>query len=140
MSLHKLSEREQRNVSPTSASIVRYRIFYTQLETSPHAEQPNTSRYLQLSPSSEEGILFLSQMFPHNGLNSMIQPSSVSKILYYYEFSPKLWLKIYIKFLELLLWLSRLRTQLVSMRMQVRSRAQLSGLRIWRCCELWCRL
>ena len=34
--------------------------------------------------------------------------------------------------------LSGLRTQLVSMRMQVRSLALLSGLRIQRCCELWC--
>ena len=32
------------------------------------------------------------------------------------------------------------RTQLVSMRTQVRSLASLSGLRIQRCCELWCRL
>ena len=30
--------------------------------------------------------------------------------------------------------------QLVSMRIQVRSLALLSGLRIWRCCELWHRL
>ena len=29
--------------------------------------------------------------------------------------------------------------QLVSMRMRVRSLASLSGLRVWRCCELWCR-
>ena len=29
---------------------------------------------------------------------------------------------------------------LVSMRMQVRSLACLRGLRIWHCCELWCRL
>ena len=26
------------------------------------------------------------------------------------------------------------------MRMSVQSLAQLSGLRIWHCCELWCRL
>ena len=30
--------------------------------------------------------------------------------------------------------------QLVSMRMWVQSLALLSGLRIWGCCELWCRL
>ena len=36
------------------------------------------------------------------------------------------------------LWLSRLRTQLVSMRTQVRSLASLRGLRIRRCYELWC--
>ena len=30
-------------------------------------------------------------------------------------------------------------TRLVSMRMQFRSLASLSGLRIWRCHELWCR-
>ena len=41
--------------------------------------------------------------------------------------------------LELLLWLSGLRTQLQSMRMQVRSLASLSGLRIRHCCELWYR-
>ena len=35
-----------------------------------------------------------------------------------------------------LLWLRGLRTQLVSMRMQVRSLALLSELRIWCCCEL----
>ena len=37
------------------------------------------------------------------------------------------------------LWLSGLRTGPVSMRMRVRSLASLSGLRIWRCHELWCR-
>ena len=37
------------------------------------------------------------------------------------------------------LWHSGLRTQLVSMRIQVRSLASLSGLRVQRCCELWCR-
>ena len=41
---------------------------------------------------------------------------------------------------EFPLWLSGLRTQLVSMRMQVPSLASLSGLRIWHCRELWCRL
>ena len=41
---------------------------------------------------------------------------------------------------ETLLWLSGLQTRLVSMRMQVRSLASLSGLRIWHCCEQWCRL
>ena len=39
-----------------------------------------------------------------------------------------------------LLWLRGLRTQLVSMRMQVRSLALLSELRIWRLLWLWCRL
>ena len=39
-----------------------------------------------------------------------------------------------------LLWFSRLRTLLVSMRMWVQSLVLLSGLRIWCCCELWCRL
>ena len=38
--------------------------------------------------------------------------------------------------LEFLLWLSGLRTQLVSVRMQVHSLASLSGLRIWHCCQL----
>ena len=42
-------------------------------------------------------------------------------------------------FWEFLLWLSGLRTQLVSMRMQVSSLASLSGLRIQRCCKLWFR-
>ena len=42
--------------------------------------------------------------------------------------------------LEFPLWLSRLRTYLVSMRMQVGSLASLSGLRIWHCRELQCRL
>ena len=40
---------------------------------------------------------------------------------------------------ESLLWFSRLRTQLVAMRMQDRSLASLCGLRIRRCHELWCR-
>ena len=35
---------------------------------------------------------------------------------------------------EFLLWLSRLQTQLASMKVQV-----LALLRIWHCCELWCR-
>ena len=35
--------------------------------------------------------------------------------------------------------LSGLRNWLASMRMWVRSLAQLSGLKIWHCCELWCR-
>ena len=41
---------------------------------------------------------------------------------------------------EFPLWLSRLRTQLVFMRMQVQSLALLSGLRIWCChsCSLGC--
>ena len=34
----------------------------------------------------------------------------------------------------------RKRIQLVSMRMQVRSLTSMSGLRIWLCRELWCRL
>ena len=37
------------------------------------------------------------------------------------------------------MWLSALRTQLVSMRMQVQSQALLSGLSIWRCHKLWFR-
>ena len=41
--------------------------------------------------------------------------------------------------LEFPLWLRALRTQLVSMRMQVLLLASLSGLRIRRCHELWCR-
>ena len=41
---------------------------------------------------------------------------------------------------ELLLWLSRLRTRLVSMKMQVQSLALLSGLQIWCCCKLQHRL
>ena len=41
--------------------------------------------------------------------------------------------------LEFLLWLSRLRTQLVSMRMQGSSLALISVLRIWHCHKLWCR-
>ena len=41
---------------------------------------------------------------------------------------------------EFLLWLSGLRTRLVSMRMQVPSLALLRGLRIPCCCELWCKL
>ena len=40
--------------------------------------------------------------------------------------------------LEFPLWLSRLRTQLVSMRMWVKSLASLRGLRIRWCHELWC--
>ena len=31
------------------------------------------------------------------------------------------------------------RIQLGTMKLQVRSLASLSGLRIWHCCELWCR-
>ena len=41
---------------------------------------------------------------------------------------------------EFPLWLSGLWTQLVPMRMQIWSWASLSGLRIPRCSELWCRL
>ena len=41
--------------------------------------------------------------------------------------------------LEFPLWLSRLRTWLVSMRMWVPSLASFSGLRIWYCHKLWCR-
>ena len=41
---------------------------------------------------------------------------------------------------EFLLWLSGLRTQPVSRKMWVWSLASLSGLRIWRCHKLWCRL
>ena len=40
---------------------------------------------------------------------------------------------------EFLIWISRLRTRLVSMRMWVWSQASLSGLRIQCCPELWCR-
>ena len=49
-------------------------------------------------------------------------------------------LSFYMKrFLGFALWLSGLGIQLVSMRMQVQSLALLSGLRIQRCRELWCR-
>ena len=48
-------------------------------------------------------------------------------------------LKAYIYDMEFLLWLSRLRIRLVSMRVQVQSLGLLSGLRIWHCPELWCR-
>ena len=41
---------------------------------------------------------------------------------------------------EFPLWLRWLRTQLVSMKMQVQSLASLCGLRIQRCHELWCGL
>ena len=41
---------------------------------------------------------------------------------------------------EFLLWLTRLRTQLISLRMQIQSLALLSGLRIQHSCELWYRL
>ena len=37
------------------------------------------------------------------------------------------------------MWLSRLRTRLASLRMQVQSLALLSALRIWHCFKLWCR-
>ena len=43
------------------------------------------------------------------------------------------------QFREFLLWLSRLQTQLVSMRMWVQSLAYLSELRIQHCREWWCR-
>ena len=38
------------------------------------------------------------------------------------------------------LWLSGVGTRLVSMSMQVPFLASISGLRIQRCCELWCGL
>ena len=41
--------------------------------------------------------------------------------------------------LEFPLWLSRLRTGLVSMRMRVRPLTSLSGLRFQSCCRLWHR-
>ena len=40
---------------------------------------------------------------------------------------------------EFPLWLSRLRTWLISMRMGVQSLTSLSGLRSWHCCKLQCR-
>jgi len=40
---------------------------------------------------------------------------------------------------EFLVWLSRLQTPLVSMRMQVQSLTLLRGLKIQHCHELWCR-
>ena len=43
-------------------------------------------------------------------------------------------------FEEFLLGLSRLRIQLISIKMQVQFLALLSGVRIWHCCKLWCRL
>ena len=42
-------------------------------------------------------------------------------------------------FLEFPLWLSRLRTWLVPMRMQIRYLASFNGLRIRHCCTLWFR-
>ena len=41
---------------------------------------------------------------------------------------------------EFLSWLSGNESGRVSMRTQARSLTLLSGLRIWHCCELWCRL
>ena len=49
-------------------------------------------------------------------------------------------LKLKLKVLEFPLWFNRLRTLLVSMKIQPRSLALISGLRIQRCRELWCRL
>ena len=43
-------------------------------------------------------------------------------------------------FLKFPLWLSKLRIWLVSVRMQVQSLTSLSGLRIWHCHKLQCRL
>ena len=37
------------------------------------------------------------------------------------------------------MWLSMLRTQLVSMRIRVQSLASISGLRTWCCCKLLCK-
>ena len=57
------------------------------------------------------------------------------------SFSPKLYnpQKLRKSGSEFLLWLSGLRTRLVSMRIQAQSLALLSGLRIWYCPELRCR-
>ena len=43
------------------------------------------------------------------------------------------------KFKDFPLWLSGNKSDLVSMRAQVRSQASLSGLRIQPCHDLWCR-
>ena len=43
------------------------------------------------------------------------------------------------KYLEFLSWLSSNESLTRIMRMQVRSLASLSGSRIWRCREIWCR-
>ena len=43
-------------------------------------------------------------------------------------------------FPEFLLWLRGNKPDLVSMRMWAQCLAPLSGIRIWHCCELWCRL
>ena len=54
--------------------------------------------------------------------------------------SPKSWTVAFtMKFKEFPMWLSGLQTQLLSMRMQIRFLALLSGLRIRNCRELWCR-
>lgn len=58
MPSHKLSEREQRNVFTPSASIVKYKIFYTQIETSPHAKQPKPSKCLPSLPFQKGEFCF----------------------------------------------------------------------------------
>ena len=63
-----------------------------------------------------------------------------------FHFSPRIsldfpWHYLYYNhdYWEFLSWLSGKEPDTVSMRMWVQSLASLSGLRIWRCCELWCR-
>ena len=48
--------------------------------------------------------------------------------------------KLKIEILEFLPWLSYQQTRLASMKTRVQSLGSLSGLRIWHCHELWCRL
>ena len=70
------------------------------------------------------------------------QPLQTQNLYYstFYAFvsKPQYWL-IKERMWEFPLWLSGLRTWVVSMRKQVRSLASLSVLRIQCCCELWCR-
>ena len=68
------------------------------------------------------------------GRLNIVKMSIPPKIIHRTKATP-----IQIPMAEFSSWFSGYQTPLGSTRMQVRFLALLSGLRIWRCCELWCR-
>ena len=84
--------------------------------------QKDTVNNITMGISSEKSVLWIS-------LEKKKIQGAVEEVRGNLQFKKDLW--------ELLLWLSRLRTRLVSMRIQVQFLASLSGLRIWHYHELW---
>lgn len=82
-----ISNREM-NVYPLAGSIVGYKIFYTQIETSPQAEQPKPSKCRPDLPFQKKAFCFCPKIcFPRMCCIPWLSPSQ-SKLLHRYKVFP----------------------------------------------------